>query len=208
MPEHRTSTPRRPSRAIIAISVAAALALVGAGISVALMLPTNPASSPTAQSPAPSADRESPLSPGEAEGAGVLSTRNAKSIVSTAVNIKTTESKDADALKKKLAGVVGGAYLAELQAQQQELEAYGWKITGDVSVVSVDVGKVDTSRSRAKVKVKACIDTAGTKTVDSEGKALPKAPGATRAMNIFTLAQNADGTWAVIRHTFPNDPTC
>lgn len=207
MSENTGSTRQRWNRTVIVIAVIAALALVGAGISTAFSSSADE-TPPTAQPPAPSVNRESPQSPGKAEGAGVLSTRNAESIISYVVNTETTESDGPDALKERLAGVVEGAFLAELQNQQQELEAYDWKITGDATVVSVKVGKIDTRKAQAKVKVKACIDLSDTETVDAEGQTILKASGPSRAMNIFRLVQNADGTWAVVDRTFPDDPSC
>lgn len=209
MSENTGSTRQRWNRTVIVIAVSAALALAGVGISTAFSSSADE-TPPTAQPPAPSVNRESPQSPGKAEGAGVLSTRNAESIIDYVVNTETTESEGPDALKERLTGIVEGAFLAELQNQQQELEAYDWKITGDATVASVKVGKIDTRKAQAKVKVKveACIDLSGTKTIDAEGHTLLKASGPSRAKSIFRLVQNADGTWTVIDRTFPDDPAC
>ena len=197
-----------------------ALALVGAGVAVLLIAAATgaimltrphaqtPASQPSAQAPAPSAPRDIPLSAGKSEGAGLLTEKNAKAVVTTVLNVKTTDTDGADALKQRLSKLVKGAYLAELQAQQQELEVNGWKITGDAKVLSVKVGTVDTSAKAATATVKACIDTAATRTVDSRGKPMPAPAGGTRVWHIFTLIQNHDGTWAVTKHTFPNNPAC
>lgn len=152
--------------------------------------------------------RDTPPSAGKSGGAGLLSSKNAKAVVTTVLNVKTTDTDGADALKRRLSKLVKGAHLAELQAAQQELEVNGWKITGEAKVVAVKVGKVDTAQKAATATVKACIDTAGTKTIDSKGKALPAQTGGTRAWHIFALAQNPDGTWAVTKHTLPDNPAC
>ncbi len=202
-------TPRRSGmrKPFLIIAAAATLVIAAAGTIIFAQL-NAPASQPSVQAPAPSAQRDIPLSAGKSEGAGILSAKNAANVVSTVLNAKVTGDDRAETLERQLADVVRGSYLLELQAEQQELEAYGWKVTGDVKVVSLKVGKIDTRKTRAKAEVKACIDMAGTRTVDAEGRALPTAPGPTRAMNLFTFAQNPDGTWAVVRHTFPDNPAC
>lgn len=206
----------RPRRAIvIAGVVAAALVIAAAGATVVAQLSaSDPGSSPQASSPstphtpAPSAQSDIPLSAGDAEGAGMLSDEHAEAVVTTVLNARSTGTDGVASLERQLAKLVKGSYLTELQAQQQELDAYGWKITGDVTVASVKVGKVDTRGSHPKATVTACIDHTDTATIDAEGTALPKAPGSMRALHRFTFAQSDDGTWAVIRHTFPNNPAC
>lgn len=210
MPEPPEAARRPGSRRALAIVGACVAVLLVAAAASAIMLtrPNAPASRPSAQAPAPSAPRDIPLSAGKSEGAGLLTEKNAKAVVTTVLNVKTTDSDGADALKRRLSKLVKGAYLAELQAQQQELEVNGWKIIGDAKVVSVRVGTVDTSAKAATATVRACIDTAATRTVDAKGKPMPAPAGGTRAWHIFTLAQNHDGTWAVTKHTFPNNPAC
>lgn len=202
--------PRRQRLALIA-SVAATVLISAAVVAVFAFTPANSpwAVNPaTPQSPAPSAPEDAPISSGEAEGAGVLSESNANSIIATVFNVSTTDAESAEALEAQLAGAVAGAYLAELESQQQELRVNGWRITGKADVLSTVVDKIFPQDDRTLAEVTSCIDTANTRVLDFDGEPLPKPDTNTRALHNFTLQQNDDGTWAVIRHTFPNDPAC
>ena len=108
-------------------------------------------------------------------------------------------------LDTRLGDVAEGSYLAELEAEWQELLAAGWSISGTPEVVTAEVTDVDAAGERATVT--ACVDSSAVRTLDAAGD--PVGENATpRALHIFTLALTPGGTWRIAAHGFPDDPAC
>jgi hypothetical protein len=131
------------------------------------------------------------------------------SFLETVAEATAVPRDDALELETELAGVATGPILLEIENQRQELEVNGWTISGEPSVVSVNVEDSDLRSSPATATVSACIDSTEVTTVDSSGEPLQTTAPAPRkrAINIYTL-EFASGEWRVASRTFPDNPKC
>lgn len=160
--------------------------------------PTNPTTAPTLPSGGPTS-----TAPGE------LAEDEAAVVVDTAITAPLTEADTADALATDLADVAVDGYASELEAQWLELTSQGWSVTGTPTIASTDVTDVDSSADPVTAQVLACIDSSGVAIVDADGEPVGNRSAAMpRALHSFTMIQDADGTWRISDHSFPDNPSC
>jgi len=134
---------------------------------------------------------------------GELKGEEADDTVEHIVTVPFEPVETSDDLEKRLGKVATGDYLAELEAQWQELTANGWTIEGKPEVVWTKTGKV----ADGKAELVACIDSSAVRTIDAKGKPIGEST-APPARHLFTLEQSKDGAWRIASHSFPDDPAC
>lgn len=160
---------------------------------------SSPTPTPTV-TPAPAA---TPTADGKLDDAQSLAVVKA---ALTAPVAKVGTEVDLDELLKNVAT---GAYVAELQAQWQELNSQGWTISGSPKIVSSKVTALDTASATPTAQVTTCVDSSAVRILDSAGKPIGSPSAMTpRALNLFSLVQGEDHVWRISTHSFPNNPTC
>lgn len=164
--------------------------------------PSDPAGQPSAPpssapSPAPTVTTTGPIGEDGAEAivAGYLST----------VSELEADTVDVPAL---VGNVAGAPLVAEIEADLLELDSQGWQRTGTPVVASMSVLEQDEDASPPTATVQACIDSSDVQVLDSSGEPLPQDPSTARALNIYQLTQNEDGSWFIASRSFPSDPAC
>lgn len=197
---------RRTPRLWILAAVGVAVLLVGAAAVAALWPCPNGASNA-----APTAERGGgaavvvPEKAAPAPDDGRLDDAAAADIVQHIVAVPYEPAETSEELDTRLGDVAEGSYLAELEAEWQELLSAGWSISGTPRVVTAEVTDVDADGERATVA--ACVDSSAVRTLDAAGD--PIGENATpRALHIFTLALTPGGTWRIAAHGFLDDPAC
>ena len=107
----------------------------------------------------------------------------------------------------QLSAVARGMILAEIENQDEELQANGWTLSGKPVVKSVTIISTNLTGAPPTALVQACIDSSKVVTLDSSGRPVGKQKDAPPALNLYSLQQDA-GVWRVVARTFPNDPAC
>ncbi|MDH2443057.1 hypothetical protein QDR37_03760 [Amnibacterium sp. CER49] len=213
---------RTPSSRALSVTAATALTLtVGATVAAGLLLPAHPAHRTAAAPPAPTATSAPahttapaprtttaplPASTTAALATRTITTRSATAAVATYV--QAVDSVTPDSLTGAITPVVAGQAKAELQAQQLEFESNGWTVHGTTRVDGVRVLGSDPASATPTARVQACIDSSDVTLLDAHGKPVVAHPQAVRrALNLYSLAYT-DGTWHIVAHSFPADPSC
>lgn len=181
----------------VAADRAVAAASPAAKVPANTATPTAPGSS-TSATAKPAPVKAPPATPGVP-----LDNTHAKASLHSFLGAVATVDSVAD-VKVVLSDVATGAIVKELGNEQLELDSNGWTQTGQSVVDSVKV--LRTTDHGATVQ--ACIDSSAVKLLDSEGKPIGTPSADRRALNIYTLVQNTDGTWQVADRSFPDNPTC
>jgi hypothetical protein len=137
----------------------------------------------------------------------VLAKDEAEDVVKDAAEASVKQPKTLKQLRSAAGKVTSEHYLKDLESQWQELDAYGWDVSGAPKVLSVKV--MSRSPKRHTAIVSACIDSSAVRFVDAKGRtvnAKAKRPGP--ATQLFTLKQDEDGRWRIEDRSFPADPSC
>lgn len=132
----------------------------------------------------------------------------AEELVSSYVTAAASIAPDDDHVAEQVDAVAGEVLVEELEATLLELDSNGWTRSGVPRVISATVTEQDDRADPPTATVEACIDASGVRTLDSAGDPLPSDPSSARALNIYVLNQQDDGSWILVSHTFPNDPAC
>lgn len=104
--------------------------------------------------------------------------------------------------------VAASAELADLEAQQSELDADGWTRKGDVVVENLTVLSSKLNGKTPTVVAEGCFDSRGVTTYDSKGLPISSSnKSAERSLNTVTFEQHK-GKWLVTQRAFPQDPAC
>lgn len=117
-----------------------------------------------------------------------------------AVPFETVET--SNGVEQRLANVATGSYLAELEAQWQEMTANDWIIEGTPEVLSTEIVELTTDHA----EVVACIDSSSVHLYDSAGDPIVH-NDVPPANHIFTLERSGEA-WRITSHGFPDDPAC
>jgi hypothetical protein len=212
-PAPAPAVPRAPHRRVrtIVLSIvtgAAALALAVAGIA-ALAPAGGPTSSSTSRAGAgPSGPASPSASPSPGASAGAATSPDPAAVLGGLLAAGADASSDPSTGTARVDDVATGALLAEIANDQQELAAFGWTRTGTPKIVSAAVLSTDPAATPAQMVVRACIDSTGVTTYDSEGAPLPSDPTVVpRSLSDFTLI-DASGRWLVADRSYPDDPQC
>lgn len=177
--------------------------------------PSDPGS--VAPDPTPSDDPADPTpsSPGASGGSGAavvtqspITEDGAEKVVVSYLSAVSELEPDAANVSAQVGGIAGEDLIEEAEADLLELESNGWQRTGAPVVVSVTVTEQEKDAAPPTATVEACIDSSDVQVLDASGEPLPKDPGAARALNIYHLVQNDDGSWIVASRTFPSNPSC
>jgi hypothetical protein len=161
-------------------------------------VPTAAAALTTSVTAKPAPVKAAPATPG-----APLDNTHAKASLHSFLGAVATVDSVSD-VKQQLSNVATGAIVEELGNEQLELDSNGWTQTGQSVVDSVKV--LRTTGHGATVQ--ACIDSSAVELLDSKGKPIGTPSADRRALNIYTLVQNADGSWRVTDRTFPDNPSC
>lgn len=149
----------------------------------------------------PTAIAAEPTAPTEE---GALTVETATEVVQHIIATPFVAVESAADLEAQFTPVASGAYLAELEAQWQELVAWGWHIEGVPEVLFAEVGEVRDGR----VRVTACVDTSEVQLRDAEGTLIGEPQQQPPALHEYTLAQEQSGSWRIEAHTLPDNPVC
>lgn len=163
-------------------------------------------SSPTPSSPAPSAPPASPAPPVTTHGA--IDDDAVQELVDSYVVTAAGTAPDDPHASDRVAAVAGDTIIAELEADLLELDSNGWTRTGTPEVISASVIDQDDSATPPTATVQACIDSSDVHVIDSAGDPLPSDPSSARALNLYTLNQQDDGSWILVSRSFPDNPAC
>ena len=139
--------------------------------------------------------------------AATLKKDQAKEVVENGLSAALEQPDTAKKLRTAVNDVAQEDYLEELEAQWQELEAYGWQAEGSPRVLSTKV-RSQSAKDRTAV-ISACIDSSAVRFLDADGKAInAKANRPGPATQIFTVQQGKDARWRIVDRSFPADPAC
>ncbi|MGO1538762.1 MAG: hypothetical protein ACTHZ9_01355 [Leucobacter sp.] len=140
-------------------------------------------------------------------GNGELDDDEAATVIQHVLAVPFKPVETAEDFRARMGSVAETNYLAELEAQWQELVTNGWSITGEPEVVSAKVSQLGSSDGALSANVTACVDSSAVRTLDAEGA--PLGEGLTpRALQHFTLTQGTDEHWRIASRSFPDDPEC
>lgn len=159
----------------------------------------------TGDSSAPDSPPSSPSSPATTGEGTPLDDTAARALVLTAVT-SSAQADPAVPAADSLEGIATGAYVAEVDAQLQELDANGWTIEGEPTIEAAEVTAIALDAEPPSTTVETCIDSTEVRTIDSAGAPLPGA-SSPRALNIFHLQWDG-ARWLIADRTFPDDPAC
>ena len=105
-------------------------------------------------------------------------------------------------------GIAAGAALGELSAQFEEFQDNKWTVQGhsELEIRGVEEVTMDDTTVR---RVSLCIDSSALQLTDQGGLILlpVEPPGTRTALNYYDLEER-DGSWLVVSHSFPDDPSC
>lgn len=153
--------------------------------------------------PAPATPTIEPAPPAPTTAENELADSEAKMVVEHILTLPFEPVETSADLEKLLSNVATGDYLAELEAQWQELVAQGWTLDGSPRIVESEVGEV----AKGRAEVAACIDASSVRTLDAAGEPIGEV-ATTPAQHVFILEQGPDGEWRIAAHGFPDDPSC
>ena len=164
---------------------------------------TPPPSSTSTASPSPTAPPAPPVMT-----QGSIDDDSAEKLVSAYVTAASEVSPDGGQVAQQVSAVAGDALIGELESRLLELESNGWTSSGVPRVVSATVIEQDDSADPPTATVEACIDASDVRVLDSAGDPLPSDTASARALNVYVINQQDDGSWILISHTFPDNPAC
>ena len=189
----------RPGRAGLALAVGV-LALAGTAsavvgyqfpkdlVAVPADHPSTPAGSPTV----------APLDRGSAQAV----------VAKYLVAVEREMAVRRDPRVRKFDAVATGPALAELEAQQSELDSSGWTRRGAVKVEKLTVVGSQLEAKPPTVVVQACMDSTRVSLHDAKGVPVKSTNrDSQRSANTVTL-QYLGGRWLVVERSFPKDPSC
>lgn len=162
-----------------------------------------PSASPSAT---PSSPPAAPAPPVTTQGA--IDDDAAEELVDTYVVKAAEVAPDDPRAADQVETVAGDVMIAELEADLLELDSNGWTRTGTPQVVSATVLDQDDDATPPTATVEACIDSSDVHIIDSAGDPLPSDPPSARALNVYTLNQQDDGSWILVSRSFPDNPAC
>lgn len=109
----------------------------------------------------------------------------------------------------ELGEVATGPARAEVGSALAEADAMGYRQTGGLEVVDLEVASIDIDAEPAIVEFTACLDASGIAFVDAGGEAMPSPPDdQPRESRHEYGVVFEDGAWRVTTHGFPDDPSC
>lgn len=196
--------------------ISATTALVIAVLAIWLAVSATGGDAPTAEAdgaqatPSPTATvTATPAPAAAATPIGELKDDEALEVVETALAAPIASVSTPEDLDALLTDIAVDAYAEELAAQWQELISQGWTITGAPALVSAEVTSIDAKTEPSTAEVTACVDSTEVEILDASGTRIGSADATTpRALHLFSLVQDDEGTWRISAHRFPNDPIC
>jgi len=132
----------------------------------------------------------------------------AQKVVGTYVRALPKIDPDTKKVKDVVGDIAGAAVQQELANRLAELKANGWSLSGEPTIKSSKIVSKDLKASPPSVTVKVCLDSSSVVTLDHDGKQVGSVAPAPPAYNVYKLQQQADGSWLLVSHTFPANPTC
>lgn len=214
----RRSSPRRGPAVATAVGLSSVLVILAWTLGTSPLGTTPTAGSQPAASTAPG--RTAPAAPGATSSPSVTPApavtpgpgEAPKDVAADVMeNFFTTSSElptDAKNLTDTVGRLAGDAVLAEVAAELLELEANGWTREGSPKVASLEVVDSTPDGHPPTFTIEACIDSSEVTVFDSTGQPIGDDSGPDRAINIYNLEQQDDGSWIIVSHSFPNDPAC
>jgi hypothetical protein len=168
-------------------------------------------SAPQASWPAPSQSPASSRNERWAAEAAELPARDTVlSFIDTAASM-TVEVPPAEADRAAtpdFSAIATGSALGELAAQFEEFQDNNWTLKGTPELQVKGIENVEAGGVALR-RVSICVDSSAVELKDQDGQILvaAAAPGTRTALNFYDL-QEQNGTWLVVSHSFPDDPTC
>ena len=102
-----------------------------------------------------------------------------------------------------LSSVLTGSALEEFDAQAQEWNADGTRVSGTPRIENAHV----TASDGTTATVRACVDSSGVAVTNEAGSSLTDDTSLLRALTDFSFV-NDGGSWKLSGVSFPDDPTC
>lgn len=174
---------------------------------------TSVPSAPQAGSPAPSQSPASSRTERWAAEAAELPPPARDTVLSfidtaASMSVEVPPADQEHAAAPDFSAIATGSALGELTAQFEEFQDNNWTLKGspELAVKGIEDLAVDGAALR---RVSICVDSSAVELKDQDGLVLvaAAAPGTRTALNFYDL-QEQNGTWLVVSHSFPDDPTC
>lgn len=106
-----------------------------------------------------------------------------------------------------LKAIAAGAVLDEAQAQLNEFDSRGWTLSGTPRLENLQVLSSDLAATPPTAKISVCVDSSPVVVKTADGTVMRNPDASPRALNLYTVSMR-DGSWRIISHSFPDDPTC
>lgn len=192
---------------ILVAAVCVVFALVGRSVTTAQ---SNPGDSGAESDPAavpqsvPKTIQPQSAGPANTAGAGMGGDDEASQQVDFVLaSMWQAYSDPSTAIATDLSSILTESALEEFDAQAQEWNADGTRVSGTPRIENAHV----TASDGTTATVRACVDSSGVAVTNEAGSSLTDDTSLTRALTDFSFV-NDGGSWKLSGVSFPDDPTC
>ena len=192
---------------ILVAAVCVVFALVGRSVTTAQSTPgdsgaeSDPAAVPQS---VPKTIQPQSAGPANTAGAGMGGDDEASQQVDFVLaSMWQAYSDPSPAIATDLSSILTESALEEFDAQAQEWNADGTRVSGTPRIENAHV----TASDGTTATVRACVDSSGVAVTNEAGSSLTDDTSLTRALTDFSFV-NDGGSWKLSGVSFPDDPTC
>ena len=192
---------------ILVAAVCVVFALVGRSVTTAQSTPgdsgaeSDPAAVPQS---VPKTIQPQSAGPANTAGAGMAGDDEASQQVDFVLaSMWQAYSDPSTAIATDLSSILTESALEEFDAQAQEWNADGTRVSGTPRIENAHV----TASDGTTATVRACVDSSGVAVTNEAGSSLTDDTSLTRALTDFSFV-NDGGSWKLSGVSFPDDPTC
>ena len=192
---------------ILVAAVCVVFALVGRSVTTAQSTPgdsgaeSDPAAVPQS---VPKTIQPQSAGPANTAGAGMGGDDEASQQVDFVLaSMWQAYSAPSTAIATDLSSILTESALEEFDAQAQEWNADGTRVSGTPRIENAHV----TASDGTTATVRACVDSSGVAVTNEAGSSLTDDTSLTRALTDFSFV-NDGGSWKLSGVSFPDDPTC
>lgn len=192
---------------ILVAAVCVVFALVGRSVTTAQSTPgdsgaeSDPAAVPQS---VPKTIQPQSAGPANTAGAGMGGDDEASQQVDFVLaSMWQAYSDPSTAIATDLSSILTESALEEFDAQAQEWNADGTRVSGTPRIENAHV----TASDGTTATVRACVDSSGVAVTNEAGSSLTDDTSLTRALTDFSFV-NDGGSWKLSGVSFPDDPTC
>lgn len=192
---------------ILVAAVCVVFALVGRSVTTAQSTPgdsgaeSDPAAVPQS---VPKTIQPQSAGPANTAGAGMGGDDEASQQVDFVLaSMWQAYSDPSTAIATDLSSILTESALEEFDAQAQEWNADGTRVSGTPRIENAHV----TASDGTTATVRACVDSSGVAVTNEAGSSLTDGTSLLRALTDFSFV-NDGGSWKLSGVSFPDDPTC